>query len=82
MRFYKARPAGVNVYLYKTGSLSATAHGRVSEDDPIALYDANGVMTSNGWDDIEVVFWGGHGPTTLIKDWSTVLTNAGYTVDP
>ena len=79
-RFYKARPTGVNVYMYKIGSLFAAARGRVTEEDPVTLYDSNAVMTSNGWDDIEVVFWGAHAPTTLIDDWATVLTAAGYIV--
>lgn len=81
-RFFRARPSGVNVYLYKLGSLSEAAHGRVTEDDPITLYDTAGQPTTNGWEDLEVVFYGGHGPTTLISDWETVLTDAGYTVDP
>lgn len=81
-RFFRARPAGINVYLYKANSLSAAHWGRVTESDPITLYDANAVPTTNGWDDLEIVFWGGSGPYTLINDWATVLTNAGYTVDP
>jgi hypothetical protein len=80
MRFYRARPVGVNVYMYRVGTLSATAHGRVTEDDPIALYDSDGVMTSDGWSDIEMVFWGGTGPYALQSDWATVLTDAGYTI--
>ena len=81
-RYYKARPTGVNVYLYKAGSPSAIAHGRVTEEDPITLYNSAGVATSTGWEDIEVVFYGGHEPTTLIRDWEDVLTAAGYTVTP
>lgn len=81
MRFYRSRPTGINVYLYKAGSLSEAAHGRVTEEDPVALYDSTtGVLTTNGWDDIEMVFWGGHGPYDLISDWASVLSGAGYTV--
>lgn len=79
-RFFRARPRGVNVYLYKTGTPSEAAHGRVTEDHPISLYDANGVLTTNGWEDLEQVFWGGTGPYTLISDWASVLTAAGYSV--
>lgn len=81
-RFFKARPAGINVYLYKAGSVSEAKWGRVTEIDPIALYDSNAVATTTGWSDIETVFWGGSGPYTLIRDWEQVLTDAGYHVDP
>lgn len=80
-RFFRARPAGVNVYLYKSGSLSAAAHGRVTEDDPTALYDSLGVLTTDGWQDIEVVFWGGHAAVVVTSDQAVALTAAGYLVD-
>lgn len=79
-RFFRARPSGVNVYLYKAGSLSAVAHGRVDETDPIALYDTNGVVTTNGWEDLETVFWGGCQPVEVTDEQATVLTAAGYTI--
>lgn len=79
-RFYRARPAGRNVYMYKAGSVSATAFGRVTETDPTSTYNSSGVATSNGWDDIEIVFYGGHGAVTVTSAQATALTNAGYTV--
>ena len=72
MRFFRARPEGVNVYMYREGSTFATylesktpPLSRVTEDDPVALYDSDGVVTTNGWDDLEIVFWGGTGPYTV-----------------
>lgn len=79
-RFFGARPEGVNVYMYKAGSTSALAYGRVTENDPVAQYDSSGTLTSDGWEDIELVFWGGHGAVTVTSDQATALTAAGYTV--
>lgn len=79
-RFFSARPAGVNVYLYRTGTVSATNFGRVSEDDPCASYDSSGVLTSTGWEDIEQVFWGGHERVEVTSDQKSALESAGYVV--
>ena len=75
----------MNVYLYKVGSTTATSLAaqslpRVSETDPISLYDSAGAVTTNGWDDLEIVFWGGTGPYTVTAAQATVLTAAGYTI--
>lgn len=78
MRYYRSRPAGRNVYVYKAGSISATTFGRVTEVDPAASYDASGNLSSTGWQDIQVVFWGGHAPQSIDAAMVTVLTNAGY----
>lgn len=78
MRYFSSRPAGRNVYIYKAGSVSATAFGRVTEVDPSASYDANGKLSSNGWDDIQVVFWGAHSPQTVDAAMAALLTTAGY----
>ncbi len=79
-RYFKARPEGINVYLYKVGSASAAAHGRVDEDDPVTLYDANGVAISTGWSDLEMVFWGGCQAVTITQAQADALRAAGYTV--
>lgn len=79
-RFFRSRPAGVNVYLYKTGTLSATAHGRVTETDPVTLYDSSGNPTSNGWQDLELVFWGGCAAVEVTASQKSALESAGYTV--
>jgi hypothetical protein len=71
----------MNVYLYKSGSVSALAHGRVDETDPVTLYDSNGVATTNGWDDLELVFWGGHEAVEVTDAQAAALVGAGYTVD-
>lgn len=78
MRWYRSRPVGRNVYVYKTGSVSATAFGRVTEIDPVTTYNSSGVMTSNGWQDIQVIFWGGHVPQTVDATMAALLTTAGY----
>lgn len=79
-RFFRSRPAGVNVYIYKSGSQSANAYGRVTENDPTAIYSSSGVAVSTGWEDIELVAWGGHGPVTVTADQKSALEAAGYTV--
>lgn len=79
-RYYKSRPEGVNVYIYKAGSPAATAFGRVSENDPITVYNSAGVAISTGWEDLELVAWGGHGPITVNSDQAAALVAAGYTV--
>lgn len=78
MRYYRSRPDGRNVYVYKLGSISATAFGRVTEVDPSTTYGSDGVATSDGWSDLQIVFYGGHAPQTIDSTMVTVLTNAGY----
>lgn len=79
-RFFRSRPSGVNVYLYKAGTVSATAHGRVTEDDPTTLYDSSGNATTDGWSDLQRVFWGGTTAVDVTSEEATLLTDAGYTV--
>lgn len=81
-RFFKARPAGINVYVYKTGSVSEATFGRVTETDPQATYSTAGVVLSTGWEDIQVALWGGHDNVEISQDVADALTLAGYTVDP
>lgn len=79
MRWYRSRPAGRNVYVYKAGSVSATNFGRITEVDPAASYSSTtGALTSNGWDDIQIVFWGGHSAQTVDATMAALLTTAGY----
>lgn len=78
MRYFSSRPAGENVYVYKTGSVSATNFGQATLQDPSTSYDTNGNIASNGWDDIQVVFWGGHAPQTINAAMVTILTNNGF----
>lgn len=80
MRFFRARPSGVNVYMYRVGTLSEIAHGRVDETDPITLYDTHAVPVSNGWEDLERVFWGGCDPTEVTDEQAQALIDAGYIV--
>lgn len=77
-RYYRSRPAGRNVYVYKLGTVSATNFGRVTEQDPSASYDTNGKLASNGWDDIQIIFWGGHSSQTVDAAMAALLTTAGY----
>lgn len=79
MRYYRSRPMGRNVYVYKAGSTTAVALGtQVTENDPVTQYDSNGNVTTNGWQDLQVVFYGGHAPQTINAAMVTLLTNAGY----
>lgn len=78
MRYYRSRPEGINVYVYRAGTVSATAFGRVTEVDPSTTYGSTGQPTSNGWDDIQVVFWGTHGAQEIDAAMVTLLTDAGY----
>lgn len=87
MRFFRARPEGVNVYIYKVGSTTANylagltpSQGRVTEDDPVTLYDSAGVPTTNGWDDLEIVFWGGTNAVDITASQAAALVSAGYTI--
>lgn len=81
MRYYRSRPVGRNVYVYKAGSVSATNFGRVTEIDPSTSYGPTGIMTSNGWDDIQIVFWGGHSPQTVDATMAALLTANGYSAN-
>ncbi len=87
MRFFRARPSGVNVYMYAIGSptevyLSGLTPPqlRTTEVDPITLYDTHAVPISNGWEDLERVFWGGCAPTEVTDSQAQALTDAGYIV--
>jgi hypothetical protein len=78
MRWYRSRPAGRNVYVYKAGSVSAKAFGRVTEVDPATTYGTTGQPTSNGWDDLQIAFYGGHAPQTVNATMAALLTAAGF----
>lgn len=78
-KHYRNRPEGRNVYIYSDDS--------VSENDP----DGNSTLWSEDYrmgdtdpDAVEIsaCFYGGHGPYTITTAQATLLTNAGYTVDP
>jgi hypothetical protein len=80
-RHYRARPAGINVFVYREGTVSENVFGRITEIPPASTYDAAGVLSSDGWEDIEIVYWGGHGPVNVTADQAAVLEGAGYFVD-
>lgn len=80
-RFFRARPSGINVFLYKNGTYSASRFGQVTETDPVAIYNSSGVAVSDGWEDLQLVFWGGHGAVIIDDDVAQLLVDAGYTVD-
>jgi hypothetical protein len=80
-RHYRTRPAGINVYMYRQGTVSAAQFGRVSEEDPETTYNSDGVAISNGWEDIEVVFYGGHDGVDVTAAQALLLESQGYTVD-
>ena len=83
MRYYSPRPRGLNVYIYREGSdIANQLPDRVSETDPYTTYNDDGTVSSNGWDDVEAVFWGGHEAVTVTDEQATLLEEAGYTVDP
>ena len=74
-RHYRSRPEGRNVFIYSDGT--------VSEVDP------NGVTTQWNQTDgdqlgvyVTACFYGGAGPYAVTAAQATLLTNAGYSVDP
>lgn len=79
-RYYRARPRGLNVYVYRAGTVSAGVFGRVTEVDPVTTY-TGGVATSDGWSDIEQVIWGGHAPVYVSDSVADALVAAGYDVN-
>jgi hypothetical protein len=81
-RYFKARPVGITIYRYKAGSVTAGVLGEISETAPYASYNSNGVLTSDGWQDIAQVWWGGHDNVPISNYENTILTAAGYTTTP
>ncbi len=79
-RHFRARPSGINVYQYRVGSGMQLAVGIISEVDPYSTYNADGSLASNGWDDLETVWWGGHDDVPITAAQSALLVAAGYTV--
>ncbi len=74
-RHYRSRPEGRNVFIYS--------------DDSVSEVDPNGVTTQWNKTDgdgtgiyIVACFYGGAGPYAVTSAQATLLTNAGYTVDP
>ncbi len=81
-RFFRARPTGQTVYQYRAGSPMAVRLGEISETDPFALYDHTGTATTDGWQDVVTVFWGGCNPVEITDAQAVLLVAAGYHVDP
>jgi hypothetical protein len=74
---YRARPEGINVFLYSDGT--------VSEDEPDgtdrvwSIRDRNGDAINATY--ITRCFYGGHDAYEISQAEADLLTNAGYTVD-
>jgi hypothetical protein len=80
-RYFRSRPEGITVWVYRAGSHMATElGGQVSETDPYTIYDSSGDPVSNGQDDVLYQFMGGAGPYDIDAATAALLTAAGYTV--
>lgn len=74
-RHYRSRPEGRNVYIYSDGSVSEVDPNGVTTQWQATDGDQTGIY-------ITACFYGGHGAYPVTATQATLLTAAGYTVDP